>query len=346
MKTHIAQIIIAAIQAVKDAPEWFLLFKEGWNDIEGEGKFLVDFPAFTFVAGEFNRRGNDMVIDYEHATINGDKAPAAGWISELRYTEGRGIEAKVTWISEAAEYISKGEYRYFSPVFYVRKSDKRLVGVHSVALTNAPKTNNLTPILAKLGEAFKEKEDMAMEFLKKLIAKLGLKAEASEDEVLNAVGTITAKNTDLEKQVAEKPKEVVAKDVLEALELNAEDGVSTVVASIHALKQSGKGMVSKADFDKLQKQIREKDASEIVAKAMADGKVTPDQKDWASQYAERDIEGFKTFVAKAPVVIPVDKLPKQDKKADITPDETQLHINKMMGIDTETYKKYGPKAEA
>ncbi len=73
-------------------------------------------------------------------------------------------------------------------------------------------------------------------------------------------------------------------------------------------------MVSKEEFDKLQKQIREKDASEVVAKAMADGKVTPDQKDWAIQYAERDIEGFKTFVAKAPVVIPMDKLPKRIKR--------------------------------
>lgn len=344
MKKHIARIIIAAIQAVKDAPEWFLLFKEGWNEIEGEGKFLVDSAAFYEVASYFNKRGNDLVIDYEHATIDGEKAPAAGWISELRYTSGKGIEARVTWIPEAAAHVSKGEYRYFSPVFYVRKSDSRLVAVHSVALTNAPKTNNLTPILAKLGEAFKEKEDTAMDFLKKLIAKLGLKAEATEDEVLAAVAASMAKNTELEKQVAAKPKEVevIAKDVLTALELKDGDNVSTVVASIHALKQGSKGMVSKEEFDKLQKQIREKDAAEIVAKAMADGKVTPDQKDWASQYAERDIEGFKTFVAKAPVVIPVDKLPKQDKKADeVIADEAVLNVAKMFGITTEDIKKHG-----
>jgi phage I-like protein len=344
MKAHIAQIIIAAIQAVNDAPEWFLLFKEGWNDIEGEGQFLVDAKAFELVYHLFNGRGNDIVIDYEHATINGDKAPAAGWISELRYTDGRGIEAKVTWTAEAAEYISKGEYRYFSPVFYVRKSDKRLVGIHSVALTNAPKINNLTPILAKLGEDFKEKEDKGMnELLKKLIAKLGLKAEATEDEVLAAVTASLAKNTELEKQVAAKPKEVevIAKDVLTALDLKDGDNISTVVASIHALKQGAKGMVSKEEFDKLQKQIREKDASEVVAKAMADGKVTPDQKDWAIQYAERDIEGFKTFVAKAPVVIPMDKLPKQDKKADaIMADEAVLNVAKLFGNTTEDIKKY------
>ncbi len=68
-----------------------------------------------------------------------------------------------------------------------------------MALTNAPKINNLTPILAKLGEDFKEKEDKGMnELLKKLIAKLGLKAEATEDEVLAAVTASLAKNTELE----------------------------------------------------------------------------------------------------------------------------------------------------
>jgi phage I-like protein len=344
MKTHIVQIIIAAIQAAKDAPEWFLLFKEGWTEIEGEGSYLVDREAYDAVVAMFTRRGNDLVIDYEHSTVTGEKAPAAGWIPEFRYIDGRGIEAKVSWTEEAAGYVSKNEYRYFSPVFYVRKSDKRLVGVHSVALTNAPKTNNLTPILAKLGEAFNEKEDTDMDFLKKLIAKLGLNPETTEDQVIEAVGAIQAKNSDLENQVAAKPAqvEVVAKDVIEALELKEGDAVSTVVASIHALKQGTKGMVTKAEFDNLQKQIRERDAAEIVAKAMAEGKVTPDQKDWAEKYAERDLVGFKTFVAKAPVVIPMDKLPAKETKADdVIADEAVLNVAKMFGNTTEDIKKFG-----
>ena len=183
-----------------------------------------------------------------------------------------------------------------------------------------------------------------MEFLKKLTAKLGLKAEATEDQVIEAMDAMLTKNKDLEKQAAEKPKEVVAKEVIEALDLKDTDGVSTVVASIHALKQTGKGTVSREDFDKLQKDLRKRDADEIVAKATAEGKITPDQKDWAAEYAERDLEGFKTFVAKAPVVVPVKDLAKKEIKADdAVLDQVQLSINKMMGISEESWKKYGPK---
>lgn len=344
MTKYLARVIIAAIQPSGDAPEWFLLFREGWNEIESEGKFLIDRQAYEEVTAYFTKRGNDLVIDYEHSTIEGEKAPAAGWITDLRYVDGGGIEARVTWIEEAADYIGKGEYRYFSPVFFVRKSDKRVIGVHSVALTNAPKINHLTPILAKLGEEIKDKEETGMEFLKRLIAKLGLKEDSTEDQVVEAVETITAKNKGLEKQVAEKPKEVqvIAKEVIEALELNEGDNVSTVVASIHALKQGGKGMVSKAEFEKLQKDLRKRDADEVVAKAVAEGKITPDQKEWATEYAERDLEGFRTFVAKAPVVVPVEDLPgKKTKPDDIVADENVMNVAKMFGITAEDIKQYG-----
>lgn len=345
MKKFLAKAIIAAIETIDGKlPEWFTFFKEGWNELEGEGKFFVDRQSCEAVAGYFNRRGNDIVIDYEHQTVEGGKAPAAGWIKELRYTDGVGIEARGEWTGEAASYIEKGEYRYFSPVFLVRNNDKRVIAVHSVALTNAPKINHLTPILAKLGEDFQKKEDTGMDFLKRLIAKLGLKPEADEDQVVEAVETVVAKNKDLE---AAKPKEVevIAKDVLEALDLTEGD-TSTVVASIHALKQSTKGSVSRPEFEKLQKDLRKRDADEIVAKALLEGKVTPDQKDWANEYANRDLDGFKTFVAKAPVVVPVKDLPHKKNKGGAVIDETVLSVAKMMGNTEDDVKQYGGVQDA
>jgi phage I-like protein len=334
MKKIIARSIIATITA-KDgkAPEWFLLFKAGWQEIEGEGKFLVDETAFDLVVAYLKRRGNDLVIDYEHQTVDGTKAPAAGWITALRWEAGRGIMARTEWTDEAAQFVAKREYRYFSPVFMVRQSDKRLVGVHSVALTNAPKTNHLTPILAKLvpGDA---QEEVNMEFLKQLIAKLGLADDADETAVLAALDAI--------KDKAPETKEVVAKDILTALELGSDETASAVVASIHALRQQTKGTVSRAEFDKLQAQLALQDAEKIVAKAMADGKITPDQKDWAMDYAKGDLAGFTTFVAKAPVVIPVNKLPGKKTDADAAElNEITLTVAKMMDVSEDDIKKYG-----
>lgn len=340
MKNFLAKVVIAEIGLTDGhLPEWFLFFKEGWNEVEGEGKILVDRQAYEEVTGYFTRRGNDLVIDYEHETLEGGKAPAAGWITEFRYTDGIGIEARAGWNDEAKAYIEKREYRYFSPVFLVRNSDKRVIAVHSVALTNAPKINHLTPLLAKLGANFKE-EETNMEFLKKLIAKLGLKEDDGEDKVVEAVEAVVAKAKGLEEKIEQKPKEVIAKEVLEALDIEKGD-TSEVVASIHALKQSTKGSVSRDEFDKLQKDLRKRDADEIVAKAISEGKITPDQKEWADAYAERDLEGFETFTAKAPVVIPKEKLPGQKEKGEGTIDEATLTVAKMMDNTEEDIKKYG-----
>lgn len=332
MKTISLFIAALGLTRGQDLPEWYTIFPVGRHEVEGKGTYLVTKDAFTMVKAQIDRRGNEVVFDYEHQTIAGTKAPAAGWCRDWRWTEGVGIEAKIDWTEEAAEFLKKGEYRYYSPVFHVRKSDELLCAVHSVALTNAPRTNHLKPLLAKLGAEFNNEEDKekSMDLMKLLIAALKLDDNADEKTVLAAVQKLT-----------EQPKEVVSKAIVAALGIEETDE-STVVASIHALRQSGRGMVSQADFDALQVKIVERDATEFVAKAMADGKITPDQQPWAIEYAKRDPDGFQIFVSKAPVVMPMAKLPKGDTqvKTDIS-DETVLAVAKMMDVGAEDLKTFG-----
>lgn len=166
--------------------------------------------------------------------------------------------------------------------------------------------------------------------LQKIAARLGLE-NPTEEKVLEAVASLKAKT-----EAKEVPKEV-----LDALEM--QDGnVSSVVASIHALKQAQAAMVSKEEFEKLKTELLQRDAEEVVAKALSEGKITAAQKDWALEYAKRDMEGFKTFVAKAPQVVPVDNLPvKQKEGGQNAVDETVLQVAKMMGVPEEDLKKYG-----
>ncbi len=94
---------------------------------------------------EFARHKNDLPVDYGHQTLGGEYAApdgipkAAGWISKLWFsgTDG-GLRALVSWTDRAREMIQADELRYPSPVFLVRKSDRRAVALHSVALTNKP----------------------------------------------------------------------------------------------------------------------------------------------------------------------------------------------------------------
>ena len=330
MKNAIALIVAAlGIKPGEDLPEWYTIFPAGEHEVEGQGRYLVTKAAWDLVRAGIERRGIDLVFDYEHQTLNGVKAPAAGWCTDWRWTDGVGIEAKIKWTDEAAEYLKKGEYRYYSPVFHVRQSDRLLFAVHSVALTNAPRTNHLQPLLAKLGAGLKEEE---MDLLKMLIAALKMPENSTAEEVLAAVKALGNQE--------QKEKEVVAKAVIEALGIKETD-VSTVVASIHALRQGEKNSVSRAEFDALQKKLTERDATEVVAAALKAGKITPDQKDWAAKYADTDPTGFATFVAKAPVVVPVTDLPKGDSaKIGIT-DETVLNVAKMMGVGTDDLKTFG-----
>jgi phage I-like protein len=330
--------IVARIEAENGkAPGRFLLFREGWSEIEGEGNVFVDRAAFDLVAANLQRRGNDVVIDYEHQTLLDVQAPAAGFITGLAYEDGVGIWAVTTWNQRANEYVTAGEYRYFSPVFAIRKSDSRLIAIHSVALTNAPKTNHITPLLAaKLEAEYQpvEREEHAMEFFTKLFNLLRLAAGATEDDVIAAVTKLRDKPPET--------REVLAKEVMDALNLKPEDTVSTVVASIHAMRQGEKGMVPRAEFDALKNQLAERDAAEVVAAALKAGKVTPDQKEWATAYAKADPAGFATFIAKAPVVIPMGDLPDgYVDPNDPTVNSATLSVAKLMNVDPEDIKKYG-----
>lgn len=332
-----ALLILKAID--EGAPAQFQLLPYGRIEIEGEEDAFVDDESMGAVIAEFDRRGNDMVIDYEHQTLKGVQAPAAGWIKKLVNKGKEGLWVVVEWTEQAKEYLTKKEYRYFSPVFWVAKATRQVVKIENVALTNFPRVNNLQPIIAKMGEEYVAPNKQTKKEVTGMITKLrklfGLADDAGEDKVVASAEAIVAKNKDLE------TKPVVAKEILTALDMDKGD-VSLVVASIHAMKQAGKSMVSREDFDKLQNSLRERDADEIVAKAGAEGKITPDQSEWAKAYAKRDLEGFKAFVAKAPVVVPVDKLPGKEEKVDgAVTDQAVLTVAKMFGNTADDLKKYG-----
>ena len=323
------------------APGWMLLFKAGWGKLVTGEKFFVDKQSLVLILEHISARGNEVVFDYEHASLAKEPAPASGWIKELAWGEGVGIKARVEWTDKAKNYIAKKEYRYFSPVFAIRKSDKRVCFLDSIALTNRPKTTNLTPILARL-EAGLEKETNKEEKRmnrKELLAALGLEDnDAADAAILAAVAKMGVKIPEAKTET----KEVIPEKITAVLDLKKDDDTSTIVASIHALKQKNDTGVSRDEFKKLQAKLAAKEATDAVDAAMKVGKIAPAQKDWATEYAKEDLKGFNTFIAKAPVVVPVDDLPgKKDDKHDGKLTETDLQVAKMMDVSAEDIKKYG-----
>jgi phage I-like protein len=134
-------------------PSEFLLLPMG-EFRSTHGVFVVDALSVQSIMQRQAEYGNDLVIDYEHQSLNtldnGAPAPAAGWISRLDARQDGIWVAGVTWTERAMAHLSSREYRYFSPVLALADTGdgrQRVVAVLNVALTNSPATLAQTPLI-------------------------------------------------------------------------------------------------------------------------------------------------------------------------------------------------------
>ena len=310
-----------------------------------KGDFIVDEESFKLMRNAFKNRGLDIVVDYEHQTLDNIQAPAGGWIKDI-YVEDRAVVAKVEWTEKAKEYLKNKEYKYLSPVVLTRKSDLRAVVLHSVALTNTPAIDNMYPIVNK--DAFKEvdltkyeiKGGNDVEFLKKIAVILGLSEDATEEQITAAIKKLLEKEDD-----NQEVKLVANKTILELLGLDENSKTEDVTSTIMALKNPT-GFVPADDFNKLKERLDKKDGEELVLKAMKAGKISAAQKEWAEAYALKDPTGFEKFIEKAPQVVPVGELGFEDvKKKASENSETTLKVCKMLGVDAADIEKHGKDVE-
>ncbi len=156
-----------------------------WGEVRSaSGDFVVDEESARLVIASFEEHGTDLPIDYEHQTLGGayaapdGKAPAAGWIRRLEARPGVGLIAHIEWTAPAAELLRTRQYRYLSPVALVRREDRRMVSLHSCALTNKPAIVGMSPITGHPPEE--------ADALTALRNRLALPAEAASQDVLVA----------------------------------------------------------------------------------------------------------------------------------------------------------------
>lgn len=123
------------------------------EDVPG-GKWLMDEVAFAALKANTPHQAGDLVIDYEHQTLNkeqnGQPAPASGWfhIDDVQYRPGEGLFIKPRFTDNAIAHLNAKEYRYFSLVFGYDKATGRPLFIHSAALTNRPGVDGMLPLAA------------------------------------------------------------------------------------------------------------------------------------------------------------------------------------------------------
>lgn len=338
---------------VGGAPEVIAVLPLG-HVVSQKGEFDVDEESFEAMKAQIAQRGVDLVVDYEHQTLTGDRAPAAGWVKELFIEDGQ-IKARVEWTLPAKQYLENKEYRYLSPVITVRKADNKATGLHSLALTNTPAIEGMTPIV---NSTTFEGGQNNMEIIKKLAELLGLGEDATEEQVFEALKSCVDENKALKekvegsggdgKQPPDQENVVANKAVCELLGLKTGAATEDVTAAIMELKGGIVGGVNlAAEIKALKQREAERDADAAVELALKSGKITPAQKEWAREYALAAPKGFKAFCDKAPQVVPLEEIAgggelalKSDK-----PDEATMLACKQLGVSEEDVKKYGMKKE-
>jgi phage I-like protein len=144
-----SKLVISLESQAAEVPEWICLLPLGEAVLGDEREpLLVDPAALKAMVQNFRGRGLDLVIDYEHQTLSGHKAPAAGWIKDLETRED-GLWAQVEWTEAARGHLEAKEYRYFSPVLRLDQESRRPLAPLHVALSNTPAINHLAPLVAK-----------------------------------------------------------------------------------------------------------------------------------------------------------------------------------------------------
>jgi phage I-like protein len=293
-----------------------------------KGAFHLDEAGAALIIEDFTGRRNDLVIDYEHQTLTGTEAPAAGWIKKLIDRGRDGVWAAVEWTDRARDYLRNREYRYLSPVFLKRLGDDRAVRLIGAALTNQPAIDGMVPVVNKEHVNENRKEE---DFMKRLKELLGLSEDAGEGSVEEAL-------------LALKDRTSGMKDICSILGLPEDAHVPEIKGTVMALKSGHEqGETLGKRVAELEGSLRQKDAEQFVEQAMKDGKVTPAQRAWALEYAAEEPEAFKAFVAKAPVVVVTGEaagFPVTDIQNAREHGGVQSKVNSVLGIDEDTFRKY------
>ncbi len=275
-----------------------------------------------------------IAIDYDHqqqrARVNGQPAPAAGWINKI-FVKGGAILASVQWTDRAAAMVKAREYRFVSPVLLHNKANrvKRIIGA---ALVNNPALEMPALAAAQIGETMDKKND---------------------------------KKEDQKGTPQEADSNPLREQLIGLLKLTADVDDAAIAAAVKALLGEGDAMLAAADKNgatstasgdanltkdvrDLQAQVAQLGAGSIqqeVDEAIRSGRLPPAQRGWALGYATAQPQGFRDFLAAQPQILVEGSAAQEQLAVPATLSEDELAVCTAMGIAPEQYRKHNPQTE-
>jgi phage I-like protein len=303
-----------------------------------------------------------FLFDVDHQTIraeaNGQPAPAAGWATRFEWRPGQGLYAlDATWTDQARGWIESGQYAYISPVITFDDAGT-VTGVLMAAITNYPALLGMDPLGAELSARLQAQfspdhnpTESRMD-LAQLVALLGLATGSDAAAVLSAITALKAKaeappvaTAPLSAAVATAlgvaptADEATALTAITTLKCGANNSSTQVIA---ALQGQLAALTTKLNTDEVE---------QMVEKAIvADRKLLPVQRQWATDLGKKNIADLKAYLASAPALLPgvggqtggID--PSGGAGGVAALNAAQAEVLASMGVSTDAYAKvYGAK---
>jgi phage I-like protein len=266
-------------------PEWVHLIPAGrFSGRDGRGPYTLD-------AASVKRHFEPQAIDYEHqssyARINGQPAPAAGWVQEIDIKPD-GVWGRVEWTSRAAAHIAAKEYRFLSPVFNYEGKTGRVAALSGAALTNQPNLHLTALNRRDDGQDIQISQtkgsDMTLEELLAATETAAMKKELDLPDDADAITIIKAAHARLTAQPAQAQAESAELKLLRAEHARVQAHIAT-----------------------LEKEREDKRVTEAVDAALAAHKISPASRADAEALFRESPEAFAKFIAAQAPILPDSK---------------------------------------
>ncbi|TBU75204.1 phage protease [Phytopseudomonas daroniae] len=310
--------------------------------------WYIDQAVATKVIERFDARRTPPVLDYEHQTLhkeeNGQPAPAAGFFRELEWREGQGLFARVELTARARQYITDGEYQFFSPVFVYHPTTGHVLDVQMGALTNHPAIDGMEALGLRAAATFGltlEEETPVNPLLRAVLAALGLAETTTEDQAIAALTAHTDQQTALRKLLSIDDKADGAALVAACTGLKAKAAVVDPAKFVPLDVVTG----LQGEVAALTARLGEHDQKDLdteIKGALEDGRLHTTMEGWARDLGKSNRTALTAYLS---TISPIAALtatqtggnaPIADKGTGLTQDE--LAVCSSMGLTAEQFK--------
>lgn len=259
-----------------------------------------------------------LVIDENHKTDytagTGQSTEAMGWMHDFFVKEDNSVWALVEWTLSGAARIENKEYKYISPVYEVDKLGN-IISILRAAITNNP---NLRLTALNNNSNNNSNNNKGESMSKEINNALGISENAENSEILTAINNVKKENESLKR------------------ELNAERENTKTLTEKNQNLEKALNEVNK-ELAQFKKTSIEKEALQVVEKAINDGKIAPATKEVYLQLCmeEGGIEKFNKIMENTPKAKLFEQSNIPSKTDNTSLNEADEKVAKAMGYTKE-----------